>query len=141
VNSFEMPATLSIGTSYDFYINTQNRLTLAGTFQSNSYTQDEYNFGIEYGFNDLFMLRTGFNGQNNIFSETEKTTAHSGLTAGLSIKAPLDQIFTKENGGELPGEEDATAAKPKKRFFTIDYSFRSSNPYNGTHSVGLSFNF
>ncbi|MFY8035421.1 MAG: PorV/PorQ family protein [Flexibacteraceae bacterium] len=141
VNSFEMPATLSIGTSYDFYINTQNRLTLAGTFQSNSYTQDEYNFGLEYGFNDLFMLRTGFNGQNNVFSETERTSLNTGLTAGFSVKAPLDQIFTKENGGELEGTEAADATKPKKRFFTIDYSFRSSNPYNGTHSVGLSFNF
>ncbi len=141
VNSFEMPATLSIGTSYDFYFNTQNRLTLAGTFQSNSYTQDEYNFGLEYGFNDLFMLRTGFNGQNNVFSETDRTSLNTGLTAGFSVKAPLDQIFTKENGGELEGTEAADATKPKKRFFTIDYSFRSSNPYNGTHSVGLSFNF
>jgi hypothetical protein len=139
VNGFEMPATLAIGTSYDFYINPVNRLTLAGTFQSNSYTQDEYNFGLEYGFNDLFMVRTGFNGQKKVFSDNDRTSLNSGLTAGLSIKAPLDQIFTKENGGEIGGEEEV--AKPNKRFFTIDYSFRSSNPYNGTHSVGLSLNF
>ena len=139
VAGFEMPATLAIGTSYDFYLNPLNRLTVAATFQSNSYTQDEYNLGLEYGFNDLFMVRTGFNGQKNVFSDNERTSLNSGLTAGLSVKAPLDQIFTKENGGEIGGEEEV--AKPKKRFFTIDYSYRSSNPYNGTHSLGLSLNF
>lgn len=141
VAGFEMPATLAIGSSYDFYLNPVNRLTVAATFQSNSYTQDEYNVGLEYGFNDLFMVRTGFNGQKNVFSDNERTSLNSGLTAGLSVKAPLDQIFTKENGGELAGEEDAAIAKPKKRFFSIDYSYRSSNPYNGTHSLGLSLNF
>jgi hypothetical protein len=45
------------------------------------------------------MVRTGFNGQKNVFSDNERTSLNSGLTAGLSVKAPLDQIFTKENGG------------------------------------------
>ena len=89
----------------------------------------------------MFMVRTGFNGQKNVFSDNDRTSLNSGLTAGLSVRAPLDQIFNKENGGELEGAEDPDAVKPKKRFFTIDYSFRSSNPYNGTHSLGLSFNF
>jgi len=139
VNSFEMPATLGIGSSYDFYINATNRLTVAGTFQSNSYTQDEYNIGLEYGFNNMFMLRTGLNSQKNVFSNTDRTSLNSGLCAGLTINAPLDKIFNKENGGELDGEE--VADKPQKRFFTIDYSYRSSNPFNGTHSVGISLNF
>ena len=57
---FEMPTALSLGLSYDFRLDKKNNLQVHGTFQNNSFSTDDYNFGLEYNFNKLFYLRGGY---------------------------------------------------------------------------------
>lgn len=141
INGFEMPVLLGIGTGYDFHVDGSNRITVSGTFQSNTYTQDNYLFGAEYGFKDLFMARVGYNLQNNIYAPMgTRTDVNRGLTAGLSVNVPLEEVFRSGNGGELT-EESAPVTPKNKRTFSFDYSFRQTNPYNGTHSLGMSVAF
>ena len=121
---FELPSLLNIGGSYDFYLSNDSaavkmhRLTLAGNFTSNSFTQDIYTLGLEYGFKSMFMVRTGYNYEKGSIKEG-RTTAFTGPCAGVTIEVP----FSKS-----------------KSTFAIDYSYRATNPFQGVHSIGARIN-
>ncbi|MCX6287054.1 MAG: PorV/PorQ family protein [Bacteroidetes bacterium] len=121
--SYELPTTLRIGASYDFNINDLNRITLAGNFTSNSFTKDQFALGLEYSLKYYFAIRAGYTYQGGMFNSTlaDRGTVFTGLNAGFTVSVP----FNKEKGSGI----------------AIDYSYRSSNPYAGTHSVGLKLNF
>ena len=120
---YEMPATLRIGASYDFLIGEMNRITLAGNFTSNSFTKDQFTLGLEYALKYYFSIRAGYTYQNGIFSNSlsERGTVFTGLAAGFSVSVP----FNKE----------------KETGIGIDYAYQTTNPYSGTHSIGLKLNF
>lgn len=114
---FELPSLLSIGGAYDFHIvPDMHRLTVAGTFTSNSFTKDQYLLGLEYGLKNYLMVRAGYNYEAGI-TDTERTTALTGPAAGLSVQVPLK--------------------KGSQSIFAIDYAYRMSNPFAGSHSLGI----
>lgn len=130
--SFELPALLNIGLAYDINLTETHRITLAGNFVSNSAINDQIQVGAEYAFNEKIMVRGGFDYQKGIFSD-DRNFAHTGPTAGLTLQVPV--------GGKGTSEAvDPTApldVTKKNRTFGIDYSFRASNPWSGTHSLGI----
>jgi hypothetical protein len=131
--AFELPSTLSIGASYDLYLlegatsdsakggNMEHRLTFAGTFISNSFGKDMVALGVEYGFNNMFMVRGGFLYEDGIDNVETRTTAYTGPSAGATIRLPM--------------------GKGSDNTLSIDYAYRFSNPFNGTHSYGVRLNF
>lgn len=120
---FELPSLLSIGASYDFYFGQKNRLTAVGNFVSNSFYKDQFGVGLEYGLKvkntEMFMLRAGYRYEDGITGSTDdtRTTVHTGLAAGATFQTP----FTSND----------------KTMLAISYSYRSSNPFDGTHSLGV----
>jgi len=118
--SFQLPALLNIGAAYDFIITDAHTITLAGSFTSNSFGKDIYSGGLEYNFNNYLMLRGGLNYEKGMFSSTERTSAYTGPTAGISIQVPLN--------------------KDKGSTFSLDYSYRTTNPFQGTHCIGARIN-
>ncbi len=121
--NFEMPATLRIGASYDFLIGDLHRITLAGNFSSNSFTKDQFTLGLEYALKYYLSLRAAYTYQDGMFnaSLTDRGTVFTGLNAGFTVSVP----FNKE----------------KETGIAIDYSYRATNPYSGTHTIGLKLNF
>jgi len=115
---FEMPSLLNIGFAYDLELVKDHELTIAGNFTSNSFTNDQYTIGLQYGFKKLFMLRGGFTYEDNLFDDALRTTVYSGLSAGMTVDLPLG------SGGKK---------------FGIDYSYRSTQPWDGIHSFGFRF--
>ncbi len=130
--SFEMPALLNIGASYDFYLlpttasegndealPSDYRLTLAGTFTSNSFSQDQFRGGIELGYRNFIAIRAGLVYEQNGFGVLGegRVNANTGPTMGLSANLPFNG--KKESG------------------ISMDYSYRFANPLGGTHSFGL----
>jgi len=126
--AFELPSQVNIGGTYDYYIgggdsaNQTHRLTFAGAFVSNSFTKDEFRLGIEYGFKSYFMLRGGYGyttgiGNDDETKENYRTSAQKGLSAGFTVELPLN----KEKGST----------------FGLDYSYRATQPFDGTHSFGI----
>lgn len=124
---FELPALITMGAMMDFYIGSKvdtvaskiisdNRLSVAANFTSNSFTKDQLHFGLEYAFKEMLMLRGGYVYEKGLFDYDTRTTAFTGPTAGVSIQIPLN----KEKGST----------------FSIDYSYRATNPFNGVHSIG-----
>ncbi|MCX6247019.1 MAG: PorV/PorQ family protein [Bacteroidetes bacterium] len=120
---YELPATLRIGASYDFLIGEMHRITLAGNFTSNSFTKDQFTLGLEYALKPYFGVRAGYTYQSGIFNSSivDRGTVYTGLNAGFSVSVP----FNKE----------------KETGIGIDYSYRTTNPYSGTHCIGLKLNF
>lgn len=123
--SFEMPSTLNIGGSYDFNFNETNKLTLALAFSANSFSNDQYRIGLNYGMDikkAAFNIMAGYVYEKGLFSKDGfvaegRVTAMSGLTAGVSV--------------------DAILGKNKNRL-GIQYCYRHANPFSGSHTVGLS---
>lgn len=124
---FELPSLISIGVMYDFRIaqkvdtiadkiTSDHRLSWGINFTSNSFTRDQYSFGLEYAFKEMIMLRGGYVYEEGIFDYDTRATVFTGPTAGVSLQFPLN----KEKGSS----------------FSIDYSYRATNPFDGVHSLG-----
>lgn len=123
--TFEMPSTLNIGGSYDFIFNDNNKLTTALAFSANSFSNDQFRLGVNYGMSlekAAFNIMAGYVYEQGLFSKDGlvaggRVTAMSGLTAGVSV--------------------DAILGKNKNRL-GIQYAYRHANPFSGTHTVGVS---
>jgi len=126
--AYEMPSQLNIGGSYDCYMGDTSkvhRLTTAIAFTSNSFGKDQVKVGLEYGFKSFLMVRAGYTFEKGINNNDEskdiyRTTAFTGLSAGFTVELPLN----KEKGST----------------FGLDYSYRSTNPFSGTHTIGVRIN-
>lgn len=125
--SFDLPSLINISGAYDFYLSKDStgllkthRLSLAGTFTSNSFTKDNYLFGVEYGWKEMLMIRGGFYAEKGIFKgEGNRTTVFTGPSCGATFEIPFGE---------------------KKSTFGIDYSYRFTNPFGGVHSFGVRIN-
>lgn len=104
--SFELPSTLELGFGYNYKFNESNAFVLNGVFQNSNFYGDEYKFGAEYAYNNLFFIRAGYTllegvgDDGNIF----------GLTAGAGINYDLGGIG-----------------------FKFDYAFRETKFFDNNH--------
>lgn len=125
---FQLPSLLHIGASYDFYvapsidsvskdIKSMHRITVAGNFTANSFTNDEYKLGVEYAFREMFMIRGGYTLESDTWFDSEKrATANKGPAFGASVVAPL-------------GKKGTT--------FGFHYAYQTTENFSGTHSIGV----
>lgn len=114
---FELPSLIKIGASYDLFFGLDHKLIIAANFTSNSFTRDQYHGGLQYAYKDLLILRGGYIYEEGIEDIETSATAYTGPSAGLSVQVPLN--------------------KEKGSIFSLDYSYRTTNPFNGTHSIGV----
>jgi opacity protein-like surface antigen len=126
---FQLPVQLHLGGAYDFLIGPNkekdmhlHRVTIVANFTSNAFGKDHYGGGLEYGFRELFILRAAYRYENGLTKTAERTNAHTGLTGGLTVNVP----FTKK--------------KKEGPMLGLDYSYRMSSPYSGSHCVGARIN-
>lgn len=115
--SFELPSMLNIGLTYDFLLSEQHKLSVAGTYVSNSFTKDNMVLGVQYGFKEMFFVRGGYTYEDGITNDEDRTTVFTGPSAGVSIELP----FGSEKESDL----------------AFDYSYRATNPFDGVHCIGL----
>jgi len=144
--AYELPALLTIGVSYDFLIFSEeyqkmskedrkaegltrsdaiHRITLAGSFTANAYSRDNFAFGIEYGFLRYLQIRAGYliqsvekrkiEGKDKTF--VNQDSFYLGPSAGVTVGVPL----TKKGNQQL----------------FIDYAYRFTNFWKGSHYIGL----
>jgi len=93
--AFELPTLVNIGGAYDIFLtrdssglSRKHRLSLNGTFTSNSFTYDNGLFGVEYAWKEMLMVRAGLYTERGIFSENTRRTAFTGPSAGLTFEIP-----------------------------------------------------
>ncbi len=114
---FELPSLLNIGLSQDLYFGGHHRLTVLGNFASNSFSRDQLGAGVEYALREIFMLRAGYNYELGV-SNAAEAPIYSGLSAGATLEMP----FSKDQ---------------KETRLSIDYAFRATKVWNGTHNFTL----
>lgn len=118
--NFELPSVLNIGVSYDFYFASDLMLRMAGNFTSNAFSKDQIGGGAELHFKDLVILRGGYKlevGESN----STRDNIYSGIAGGVTINVPLQ--------------------KSKKTRLGLDYAYRTTNPFRGTHNIGFRISF
>ena len=82
--TYELPSLLNIGASYDFIFTEKSKLIASGAFTANSFQNDNYRFGLDYGLvteKAAFNIRGGYVFEKNIFSAENRSNALTGLTA------------------------------------------------------------
>ena len=117
-DEFELPTQLNIAAAYDFNFANASRLTLAFNFNSNAFSKDQFIFGAEGSFRDILMLRAGYTFENGVTKSIEDadcTNVNRGLSLGATVQAPLNKKGLK---------------------VCLDYSYRDTAHWKGTHSVG-----
>ncbi len=125
---FELPSALNIGISYDFYFGnsydpegnllSQNVMLRAlGNFTSNAFSRDQIGLGIEAVLGGKFTLRGGYKQEIGDVTGPVKENLYTGLAGGASV--------------ELPYNDDGS-----KRI-AIDYAYRTTDPFKGTHNVSI----
>jgi len=132
---FSLPSQLSIGVSYDFYLDKakssatdstskkgnvkpQHRLSPMFSFISNAFSADWVGVGAEYAFKEKFMLRAAYRYEPNIGSKESSTTFFTGVSAGVTFNTKFS------NGDNAPG-------------LAIDYSYKPTRISNGVHTLGI----
>lgn len=117
---FELPSVLNIGLSYDFFLTEKMVLRAVGNFTSNAFSRDQIGGGLEFVFNEMFALRGGYKTDFGD-SGTSLGNLYSGVSAGASIDLPFNES--------------------RKNRIGIDYAYRATNPFKGTHNFSLRLSF
>jgi hypothetical protein len=137
-----LPACLVIGTSYDFlFFNDEisamdektrseagltrfdaiHRITLAGAFTANAYSNDIFAVGMEYGYKQYVMFRAGYTYEAGQFDMATSKTFYTGPSVGVSFGIPMS-VSKKEGTPSI---------------LYIDYGYRFTNRWQGNHYIGL----
>ena len=120
---FELQSVLNIGLAYDVLHEGnggKNKLTLMGNFTSNAFSRDQIGAAAEYTFNRMFTLRAGY--RYTLGVDPDDITGeelYNGIAGGFSVQVP----FNKD--------------EPNGSKFAIDYGYRATSIYDGTHNIGL----
>jgi len=94
-------------------------------FRSMAFGKDNVGVGLEGSLWNYWMLRAGYtfeSGQwDDVYNgEFSNLNVEKGFACGTTIQYPF---------------------KNKKSFISIDYSYRMTEHWNGTHCIGAIFNF
>ncbi len=117
---FELPSVLNIGFSYDFYLAEDLYVRGLANFTSNAFSRDQIGAGAELQYKDIVTLRGAYKYEIGTSGSTLENV-YTGVAAGATINVPLN--------------------KESKNVVGIDYSYRTTNPWRGTHNFGIRLTF
>ena len=123
--SFNLPTLMNISASYDMRLDDNDetyfhRLTPAFTFTNNAFSSNQFTLGVEYGYKSMFQLRAAYAYEDGITSYDTRTNAFTGVMGGFTFEVPVN--------------------KDSETTFGLDYSYRHSNPFGGSHTFGVRLN-
>ncbi len=113
---FELPSLLSMGFSYDYYFSNSMYIRGLANFTSNAFSLDQIGGGVEFYFRDLIVLRGAYRYEIGATS-IEENNLYSGFAGGFSVNIPM--------------------SKKNKNKLALDYSYRTTYRFRGTHNFGV----
>lgn len=117
---FELPSMLNIGLSYDIYFDDNSYVRALTNFTSNAFSTDQIGLGVELNYRNLVTLRGGY--KTDIGADAQRIrNVYTGWSGGVSIDVPLKRA--------------------DNRIVGIDYAYRTTNPFRGTHNFSVRFGF
>jgi hypothetical protein len=118
--SFELPSMLNMGVSYDIYVGEDNFIRALANFTSNAFSKDQVGGGAEFSFQNKVMLRAAYKHELGA-ATVESKSIYTGFSAGGTVNVPMN--------------------KSGENTLAIDYAYRTTNPFKGTHNFTLRFAF
>ncbi len=121
-----MPSLINIGVGYDMRLDGDSslywhRLTAAFSFTNHTAMNNQSSLGLEYSYKEMLMFRVGYNYEKGGFKYETRNNAYTGLNLGATVQIPVSKVTNT-------GLRDLIA---------VDYSFRSTRPFSGTHTFGV----
>ena len=124
---FELPSVLNIGVSYDFYFGQsvdeegnaldQNVVLRAlANFTSNAFSRDQLGAGVEVMFAKMFTVRAAYKRAVGDLGVNQENL-YTGPAAGASVELPFTKGGTRKIG--------------------LDYAYRATDPFKGTHNISV----
>ncbi len=122
LQDFDMPTALDVGVAYTFVLKDKQKkdmmdFTLSAGFMNNSFTSDEYKFGLEYNYKKIFYLR----GALSIAPDSESGERLWGPTFGAGLKYPFGSVTIGFDYAYRFVQE--SAFNSTNQFFTISLGF------------------
>ena len=159
--SFEMPALLGLGISYDFLFGDKNggnkaskdleradarhRISIAGSYVANAYSRDQFILGLEYSLLEIFQVRAGYTFENFGWEEVVKKDKDGNIVYAADGKTPVMEkklvVNTTSNlAGPSAGMSILIPLSKKTESpsrLAFDYSYRFTKSWNGCHAIGV----
>ena len=135
--SFELPSLLNIGASYDLFftrfddgdgnvmVDRSMYLTIFGNFTSNAFSRDQIGGGVEFTYKNIFQLRGAYKYEIDSGGTGDgRENVYTGLAGGASFMFNMRKAKDGEKAIDIPRA-------------SLDYAYRTTNPFRGTHNIGL----
>ena len=116
---FGIPTSLEIGLAYSLPFQEEHSVTLSGAFENNNYLTDQWKIGAEYSFRNMFFIRGSMNMAGNDYQDVQNESAYlysGALGAGVNYDM-----------GDLK--------------LGVDYAYRMSKIFDGTHVFTVNIGF
>lgn len=78
--SFDLPSSINFGAAYPVLDMNESRLEVTGNFRSNNYSENYWQGGAEYSFQDRYFLRAGYN-----FADQDQWLYGASLGGGVNL--------------------------------------------------------
>jgi hypothetical protein len=111
--AFELPTNFQLGLGYSPVLDEINSLQFSGMYQNNNFSGDEYKIGGEYGYDNMFFVRAGYQ-----FAPLVSEDYLYGFTAGVGID------YEVEGFG-----------------FKVDYAYRQVEFFDANHIFAVTLGF
>ncbi len=108
----ELPTSIDLGLAYNFMNNGLNSATMSTNFRSNNLSNDNWNSGLEYVYDERYSLRAGYN-----YSAQDNYLYGFSLGAGVSVDLGEDARLTFEYSWT------DTEVFNSNQYFTVKASF------------------
>jgi len=126
--SFDLPSFLQLGLSYDYPVNDVHLVTVMGSFTNHGYSYDQYNFGLEYSYDNMLFLR-------GAFSAAYRENAEEGSAKFLVSDSEGDYLWGPSFGAGL--NFNVTSAMR----LSFDYAYRASEFFDAPQWFTLTAGF
>lgn len=115
---FEMPFNFQLAAGYKRPLDQINTLEFTGIYMNNNFSPDEYKFGAEYGYNNMFFVRAGYQFASDPGESFGDSNYLYGFTAGAGFNYQVEGFSVK-----------------------VDYAYRYAQFFDGNNVFALTLGF
>jgi len=121
LQDFDLPTALDLGISWGKMFKNDMGLNLGMNFTNNSFTSDEFKFGLEYTYKNIFYIRGAYN--YLIDKESGADLSVFGPSLGAGIRYPVGGVNIGFDYAYRFINESGSSLNSTNQFFTITLGF------------------
>jgi len=116
--AFEMPFNFQLAAGYKKPLDQLNALEVTGLYMNNNFSPDEWKLGAEYGYNNMFFVRAGYQFASDAGESFGESNYLYGFTAGAGFNYNVEGFSVK-----------------------VDYAYRYAKFFDGSNVFALTLGF